>query len=128
MTVVRVLAQGRPNRSTRDVGRQCRVGEGDHVVDDLREGLGEFGGVWSEAASVGGIGVGTDTAVVADDLSERPKGDITMPGGRGQSSEQVPRGDVVAAGEGPDVGVVAYPAVAGAELDGGAEPLRQDDR
>jgi hypothetical protein len=31
-------------------------------------------------------------------------------------------------GEGPDVDVVADPAVAGAELDSGAELLRQDDR
>jgi len=121
-------AQCGPDRSTRDFRRQCRVGEGNHVVDDLREAPRELGSVWSEAASVGGAGAGTDNAVVADDLSERPKGDIAVLGGRGQGSEQVCRGDVVAAGEGPDVGVVADPTVAGAELDGGAELLRQDDR
>ena len=77
---------------------------------------------------VGGVGAGTDNAVVADDLSERPWGDIAVLGGRGQGSEQFCRGDVVAVCEGPDVGVVADTAVAGAEFDGGAELLRQDDR
>ena len=66
--------------------------------------------------------------VVAYDLGERPKGDIAVLGGRGQGREQVRRGDVMAAGEGPDVGVVADPAVARAEFDGGAELLPQDDR
>ena len=107
---------GSPHGSACDFGRQRRVREGDDVVDDRREGLGELGGVWSEAASVGGVCAGTDAAVVADDLSERPKGDITVLGRRGQGSEQVRRGDVVATGERPDVGVVADPAVAGAEL------------
>jgi hypothetical protein len=112
----------------RDRGRQCRICEGDDVVDDLREALGKLGGVWSEATSVGGVGAGTGDTVTADDLSERPKGDIAVRGGRGQSGEHICRGDVMAAGERPDVGVVADSAVAEAELDGGAELLRQDDR
>jgi hypothetical protein len=79
-------------------------------------------------ASVGDVGAGARNTVVADDLSERPNGDIAVLGGRGQGSEQIGRCDVVAAGERPDIGVVADPGVAGAELDGGAELLRQDDR
>jgi hypothetical protein len=63
---------GGPDRLTRHFGRQYGVGEGDHVVDDPRKALGELGGVWPEAAPVGGVGAGTDDAVVAYDFSERP--------------------------------------------------------
>ncbi len=118
---------GAPRRVDIEIAAQRRVGEGDHFVDHRGEDVGELGGVRPEAASVPVEGARAGRAVVVEDVAQRPQPDAAVLGRRGQGGEQVGGGDVVGAGQGPDVGVVADLTVAGAELDRCAELLGQDD-